>query len=675
MKKKLTTALGILYLFNYLAFGETMFISQATIDKVVYQLEDQFGASFRIKTGVKQVAYFWQEKDGTEEEYSQFCLDHFISNQDELQITTKKLENKFEAIWGNFHRMSRQLREPIDVDLGEIKPVDLMFGQLDVSAHLDEDFFLSKIAFFLLLNYPHYNLNQKLTNLNLWNREQWAMSKLGEIVQSRIPAELNQEVYDLTTKIDLYVSNYNIYMGNLVNSKSEKLFPVNLKLISHWGLRDELKSQYSETDGLAKQKMIYQVMQRIIDQTIPGEVVNSPDYDWDPYANEIYQLGKKVEDSHKKDQRYQYFLDLFKTYKKLDPYYAQSPTYIKRKFEYNRQLKEETVENLFVKFISSPEVKKVAELIKKRVGRDLQPFDIWYNGFTANQGISEDKLDRIVSEKFPTIEAFEGSIVDILTKLHFKKEKAEFIASKIKVDPARGAGHATGAQMRSDFSHLRTRVPKSGMDYKGFNIAMHELGHNVEQTLSLYSIDHYLLNGVPFNAFTEAFAFIFQSRDLEILGLEKDDEMNEYLETLDIFWSTFEIMGVSLVDMKVWNWMYENQQASPEELQEAVIKIANYVWNQFYAEIFGVKDQPILAIYSHMIAYALYLPDYPLGHIVEFQIEQFLKKENKAIGEVMEDFCKNGSVPPNLWMRNSIGQDLSIDPFLMTVNEALENIK
>ncbi len=57
------------------------------------------------------------------------------------------------------------------------------------------------------------------------------------------------------------------------------------------------------------------------------------------------------------------------------------------------------------------------------------------------------------------------------------------------------------------------------MDYKGFNIAVHELGHNVEQTFSLYEVDSTLLQGVPNTAFTEALAFVFQARDLEVLGL------------------------------------------------------------------------------------------------------------------------------------------------------------
>ena len=54
------------------------------------------------------------------------------------------------------------------------------------------------------------------------------------------------------------------------------------------------------------------------------------------------------------------------------------------------------------------------------------------------------------------------------------------------------------------------------MDYKGYNIAVHELGHNVEQTFSLNYVDHTLLAGVPNTAFTEAMAFVFQERDLAV---------------------------------------------------------------------------------------------------------------------------------------------------------------
>lgn len=68
--------------------------------------------------------------------------------------------------------------------------------------------------------------------------------------------------------------------------------------------------------------------------------------------------------------------------------------------------------------------------------------------------------------------------------------------------------------MKGQRSRLRTRIPSQGMDYKGYNIAIHEFGHNVEQTISLYDVDYYMLNGVPNTAFTEALALVFRKETL-----------------------------------------------------------------------------------------------------------------------------------------------------------------
>ena len=132
------------------------------------------------------------------------------------------------------------------------------------------------------------------------------------------------------------------------------------------------------------------------------------------------------------------------------------------------------------------------------------------------------------------------------------------------VDPSRGAGHALQAARRGDYPHLRTRVEKDGMNYKGYNIAVHELGHNVEQVFSLYDVDHTLLAGVPNTAFTEALAFVFQAKDLELLGYPKPDAESERLRVLNDFWQTWEIAGVALVDIAVWHWMYDHPERQPE---------------------------------------------------------------------------------------------------------------
>jgi hypothetical protein len=51
----------------------------------------------------------------------------------------------------------------------------------------------------------------------------------------------------------------------------------------------------------------------------------------------------------------------------------------------------------------------------------------------------------------------------------------------------------------------------------------------------------------------------------------------------------------------------------------------------------------LLAIYSHMIDSFLYLPDYPIGHLIGFQIEEQMKKTGK-VGEEFERMSKEGHV-------------------------------
>ncbi len=224
--------------------------------------------------------------------------------------------------------------------------------------------------------------------------------------------------------------------------------------------------------------------------------------------------------------------------------------------------------------------------------------------------------------------------------------------------------------MKSEKAHLRTRLSDEGMDYKGYNIAIHEFGHNVEQTITLQDVDHYMLRGVPNTAFTEAIAFIFQKRDLELLGLEEKDPNKRHLMALDNFWGCYEIMGVSLVDMEVWKWLYANPNATSQELNQAVNKIAIDVWNKYYAEVFGIKDQPILAVYSHMIDAPLYLSAYPIGLLIDFQLEEQI--QGKVFSEEIEKVLLNGRIIPQQWMRDAVGKELSNEPLIKATDKAVK---
>jgi hypothetical protein len=355
-----------------------------------------------------------------------------------------------------------------------------------------------------------------------------------------------------------------------------------------------------------------------------------------------------------------------------DAFAPAHPTYVRRVFDRDLEYTEAEIEALFVKLVSSPLAAQVGRLIEVRLGRKLEPFDIWYDGFKTRSSIPDATLTAETRRRYPTTAAFHADLPRLLTALGFTKEKAKFLQERIVVDASRGAGHAWGAEMRSDKSHLRTRVGKDGMDYKGYNIAIHELGHNVEQTLTIQDVDFYMMKGVPNTAFTEAWAFAFQRRDLQLLGQKEGNPLKAHLTVLDAFWSSFEIMGVSLVDMRVWRWLYANPGADKTQLKQAVLTIAKDVWNQYFAPVFGVRDQTILGIYSHMIDYPLYLPAYPIGRVAEFQIEGFLRGKN--LGTEMTRICAQGRLEPDLWMRGAVGSALSVDPTLAATAEALKHV-
>ncbi len=647
-------------------------IPSATTNAVITELTGQHGREQAdlIQRGVRQAASLWRLDDGTTEDFINFCREHYIACDAQRKELFNVLSRNYEYIWGHLNQMSLELTKPLHLDWGPIRPVDILFGSYAPGAHLAEDFFKNKIAFLTILNFPFYLLEEKNEMGENWDRLQWAYARMGDIFTSRVPAAINQKISRVNTDADNYVSEYNVIMGQLLNDQGERIFPEHLRLITHWGLRDELKANYDGTpEGLEKQRMIYQVMQRIIDQSIPEKVINNQDVQWNPYSNAVYKEGEAIQVRPEPLTRYQHLLNNYKARSEADPCSPNYPTYIERAFEQGLELSMDEVEALFTDLVSAPVLKDVGAMISRRLGRSLEPFDIWYDGFKARSGIPESELDRITREKYPDAEALEKDLPNLLVTLGYNRARAREITDKIVVEGARGAGHAWGAQMHSQYSHLRTRIAGDGMTYNGFNIAAHEFGHNVEQTISLHDVDYYIMNGVPNTAFTEALAFIFQVRDLKLLGIDAEDPMRDHLNALDILWGTYEIMGVSLVDMAVWRWMYDNPNATPKQLKEETMKIAVNVWNNYFAPVFGVKDSPILAVYSHMISYPLYLSAYPLGHLIEFQIEQQMRGKNMA-AEIDRIFSL-GRLTPRAWMEEAVGGTLSSEPLLEASWEAV----
>jgi hypothetical protein len=652
--------------------------------KLQKELLAKYGDSqkIRIQRGLRQVGEFWRTDDGDAATFEDFVRANFAGDPATLDAMFNRYQDMLEQLDGHMHEINRAFRQQLDLDYGPVLPFDEAFGGYDPSAHVLDDFFANKLAFTVLLNFPLTTLDQRLKDGTNWSRRQWAEVRLGQRFDKRIPADVNLAIAQAGSDSGQYIAQYNIWMYHVLDASGQRIFPPKMRLLSHWNLRDEIKADYADgQNGIAKQRLIQQVMERIVTQTIPQVVIDNPNVDWNPKTNEVTPAAVKdsdapvppnrpVNNTREPDTRYAMLLKDFIACKKADPYSPTAPTLIDRRFDEDREIPEARLRSMLEQVLGSSLVAQTAKLIETRLGRPLEPFDVWYNGFRPGSKYSEAELDAMVSKKYPTPEAYQKDIPNLLIHLGFSPERARYVAANIIVDPARGSGHAMGAQMRSEKAHLRTRVEKSGMNYKGFNIAVHEMGHNVEQTFSLNDVDYTLLQGVPNTAFTEALAFVFQGHDLELLGLPAPDAKSQAEKTLNDFWGTYEIAGVALVDMGVWHWMYDHPNASPNELNQATVQLAKEVWNRYYAPVFHQKDVVLLGVYSHMIDSFLYLPDYPIGHLIAFQIEEQMKKAG-AIGPEFERMAKMGRVTPDLWMVNATGRPVGPEALLEATQRAL----
>ena len=660
----------------------THMISKETIQQAVSSILDAHpeADSAMVVRGAKQVAALWQESDGTEADYLALVSQSYAASDEAKAQLYNRMAFILEQCGQSADLLNNTLQEPTTL-LGKGEPIqiDWIISGYSPMAHFAEDMFANKIAHICVLNFPHYTLDEKNTLGKDWTRQEWAYARLGDVFSSRVPGNVVAKYSQAMSEAENYIAGYNIMMHCLRNDEGEQLWKEPMALLSHWNLRDELKSNYAASDeakkqlGKEKQEMIYQVMLRIIRQEIPQCVINNDQLLWCPQTNRLEMRGDEVRGEREPDTRYQQIINIFHAAQQIDAHRSDAPSHVQRTFNEDLEIPMLEIEALFTQLIESDEIKQVAQIIRERLGRELRPYDIWYDGFKSRSNISEDILTEQTQKRYPNAKAFEKDMPRMLMDLGFAKDKAQEVASHIVVEAARGSGHARPCVGREQPARLRTRVGNKGMDYKGYNIAVHEFGHNVEEVISLYDIDYYTLAGIPNTGFTEASAFLFQERDMLLLDKKAKGNQAKSDEVFDMIWGMYEIMGVSLVDMRMWQWLYANPNATAADLRIAVVQIASEVWNQYYAPVLGEKDSPLLGIYSHMVGYALYLPAYPIGNLVQYQLEEHLAQCTSA-EEWAKEYTRiyqQGRLTPDAWMRGAVGEAMSVEPILKAVREAI----
>ncbi len=664
------------------ASEDTQSVAPELVARAKAQLIAKHGPAHRerIERGVDQVAKLWRKGDG---DLVELCTDQFVTDPAARDALFNRLQTTLEQIRGHFLELGRTVRWATEVESGPILPVDQLLASYDAGAHVIDDLFRTKVGFAALLNFPLTTLAERIRDAASYGRRAWAEVRLTGLFDTRIPGELAQAASAAEAAADQYIAGYNLWMHHVLAGDGKRLFPQGKRLITHWNLRDELKANYAEPGGIAKQRVIAKLMERIVTQTIPRAVIDNPRLDWDPFTNKVSQAPSTTietdapkdrpvaaSDDREPDTRFAQVLTHFAAARAIDPFSPIAPTRIERAFD-GAELPETRVRAMLVEILEAPTTTAAAAEMAKRLGRPLEPHDLWYE-FGAGS-TAEVELDKLTRKRYPNAPAFAKDLPRILRGLGFTPARAKYLAEHIAVDPSRGAGHAMGAERRGDKAHLRTRVESGGMDYKGYNIAIHELGHNVEQTFSLYDIDHTLLAGVPNTAFTEALAFLFQARDLELLGRPTPGGEAERMRVLDAFWNTREIAGSALVEIDVWHWLYAHPNATAAELREATGRIARELWDRYYAPTLGGKGSSLLGIYSHTITSPLYLFNYVVGHLIAFQVEEHVAGKNAAtFAREFERICRLGNILPDLWMQQATGAPVSTKPLLEATRRALD---
>jgi hypothetical protein len=75
-----------------------------------------------------------------------------------------------------------------------------------------------------------------------------------------------------------------------------------------------------------------------------------------------------------------------------------------------------------------------------------------------------------------------------------------------------------------------------------------------------------------------------------------------------------------------------------------------------------------------MIHRRLYLPDYPIGRMIAFQVEGQMKKAG-SVGPEFERMAVMGNVVPDLWMKNASGSPVGPEALLAATERALAELE
>lgn len=649
-------------------------IADESLNKIQNELISMHGEKNRerIFKGTSQLAKNWRKADGTEEEFSKFCVENFLMDT-ALKSNFQRIQRNLTIQNGYLSKIRFRLNESENFTDAKEVQADRYFRKSMPGV----DPYSEKLAQFIQLNFPSYNLDEKRLNGKRWDREAWAMVRLGDAFADRQNPGFKAAAAGEVEEFHKYIGKYFFRMDHISSKDGTYPFTKPLSLHSHFGLRDNLKGDYTRPGGLARQEISGKLVEHITRGTVPVEFIRDTATRWNPWTNQLFKIesGKQVRIEFKEEgiKRYAGLLAEFQNKSSRDQLYPDGSTVIKRTFE-NSNLTPEEVEKIIRTFLADPVIPAAGKLIAKRLGRPLQPFDIWYSGFQSQSSFQANMLDSLTRAKYPDPIALQKDLPSILVKMGFPEPEASYLGTHAVVRPISAGGYSDQPVLRGDTALMTTVFNPDGLDYKAYRIAMHELGHVVCGVYSTKEMDNFMLADVPTSGITEGFAEMLAYKNMEGLGLVPENSRDQKeLLALASLWYMVDLGGQSLTDIQTWKWMYAHPDATPEELRKAVLDISGEIWNQYYSPVFGgIRDQHILSIYNHFITGSLYLYNYFLGNVIMFQLYDAFMPDNLAGG--LKKACQEGNTLPELWMEHAVGRDLSLEPLLKAAREAVRKL-
>jgi len=360
--------------------------------------------------------------------------------------------------------------------------------------------------------------------------------------------------------------------------------------------------------------------------------------------NSFYNDCKRSEDR---------FLHAFKSQREIDSYCNLNKTFIERTFNDSVEISENKYENMLKFILSSKEAGSVFEYVKNS------------EGFLKDSELDENKLSRVVSEKYENISDLKNDINVILLRFGFSKNASDFLTDNITIMDSEYKGYDFYKTLSGQRAFLWIDFGNEGLLYPEYKRVISDLGGSVSCVYSEFNIDRYFLKGFPNSAFPAAISKIFEINAPKALGIRECEELRYHCFILNTFAETWIESLKALHSLYLWKWAYANPEFTESELHKASKDISDTL-----KKTYSISDETVLETASFAVYNKSEDFNKPLIGIIASLLYANIKDKNMA--QEIERISSIGCLTPEVWIQKSTGSELTADVLLNETSKALK---